>query len=158
MTYTRSHTRPSQKDLGCVVYPLNNKSLITAPSSHSTRPPHRRPVHCTVHLDLTRFIPGFYNTGSIKNTGDVPVGASIFNFILLQSIILRLVDIRKLPMLSKFEKSANMTIKVFFLYLFSIFFAISFTLWNEHKIQNTETFGNNSLGHTSTFVLIIFVT
>ncbi len=27
MTYTRSHTRPSQKDLGCVVYPLNNKSL-----------------------------------------------------------------------------------------------------------------------------------
>jgi hypothetical protein len=21
MTYTRSHTRPSQKDLGCVVYP-----------------------------------------------------------------------------------------------------------------------------------------
>jgi hypothetical protein len=28
MTYTRSHTRPSQKDLGCVVYPLNNKSLI----------------------------------------------------------------------------------------------------------------------------------
>ncbi len=28
MTYTRSHTRPSQKDLGCVVYPLNNKSLV----------------------------------------------------------------------------------------------------------------------------------
>ncbi len=28
MTYTRSHTRPSQKDLGCVVYPLNNKSLL----------------------------------------------------------------------------------------------------------------------------------
>ncbi len=28
MTYTRSHTRPSQKDLGCVVYPLNNKSLF----------------------------------------------------------------------------------------------------------------------------------
>jgi hypothetical protein len=27
MTYTRSHTRPSQKDLGCVVHPLNNKSL-----------------------------------------------------------------------------------------------------------------------------------
>jgi hypothetical protein len=27
MTYTRSHTRPSQKDLGCVVYPLNIKSL-----------------------------------------------------------------------------------------------------------------------------------
>jgi hypothetical protein len=27
MTYTRSHTRPSQKDLGCVVYPLNKKSL-----------------------------------------------------------------------------------------------------------------------------------
>ena len=27
MTYTRSHTRPSKKDLGCVVYPLNNKSL-----------------------------------------------------------------------------------------------------------------------------------
>ena len=27
MTYTRSHTRPSQKDWGCVVYPLNNKSL-----------------------------------------------------------------------------------------------------------------------------------
>jgi hypothetical protein len=27
MTYTRSHIRPSQKDLGCVVYPLNNKSL-----------------------------------------------------------------------------------------------------------------------------------
>jgi hypothetical protein len=26
MTYTRSHTGPSQKDLGCVVYPLNNKS------------------------------------------------------------------------------------------------------------------------------------
>ncbi len=28
MTYTRSHTRPSQKDLGCVVYPLNSKSLV----------------------------------------------------------------------------------------------------------------------------------
>ncbi len=28
MTYTRSHPRPSQKDLGCVVYPLNNKSLV----------------------------------------------------------------------------------------------------------------------------------
>jgi hypothetical protein len=28
MTYTRPHTRPSQKDLGCVVYPLNNKSLV----------------------------------------------------------------------------------------------------------------------------------
>jgi hypothetical protein len=28
MTYTRSHTRPSQKDLGCVVYPLYNKSLV----------------------------------------------------------------------------------------------------------------------------------
>jgi hypothetical protein len=27
MTYTRPHTRPSQKDLGCVVYPLNIKSL-----------------------------------------------------------------------------------------------------------------------------------
>ncbi len=27
MMYTRSHPRPSQKDLGCVVYPLNNKSL-----------------------------------------------------------------------------------------------------------------------------------
>ncbi len=27
MTYKRSHTRPSQKDLGSVVYPLNNKSL-----------------------------------------------------------------------------------------------------------------------------------
>ncbi len=27
MTYTRSHSRPSQKDLGCVIYPLNNKSL-----------------------------------------------------------------------------------------------------------------------------------
>ncbi len=28
MTYTRSHTRPSQKNLGGVVYPLNNKSLV----------------------------------------------------------------------------------------------------------------------------------
>jgi hypothetical protein len=28
MTFTRLHTRPSQKDLGCVVYPLNNKSLV----------------------------------------------------------------------------------------------------------------------------------
>ncbi len=28
MTYTKSHTRPSQKDLGCVVYPLNNRSLL----------------------------------------------------------------------------------------------------------------------------------
>ncbi len=27
MTYTRWHTRPSQKDLARVVYPLNNKSL-----------------------------------------------------------------------------------------------------------------------------------
>ncbi len=27
MTYTRLHTRPSQKDLARVVYPLNNKSL-----------------------------------------------------------------------------------------------------------------------------------
>jgi hypothetical protein len=27
MTYSRSHTRPSQKDFGCVVHPLNNKSL-----------------------------------------------------------------------------------------------------------------------------------
>jgi hypothetical protein len=40
MTYTRSHTRPSQKDLGCVVYPLNNKSLIV-----------RSSTVCTVLLD-----------------------------------------------------------------------------------------------------------
>ncbi len=36
MTYTRSHTRPSQKDLGCVVSPLNNKSLLC--TSHSFLP------------------------------------------------------------------------------------------------------------------------
>jgi hypothetical protein len=34
MTYTRSHTRPSQKDLGCVVYPLNNKSLVLTIAQH----------------------------------------------------------------------------------------------------------------------------
>ncbi len=31
MTYTRCYTRPSQKDLARVVYPLNNKSLDPDP-------------------------------------------------------------------------------------------------------------------------------
>jgi hypothetical protein len=68
MTYTRSHTRPSQKDLGCVVYPLNNKSLArTMPRKYGIlkndtfyAAPYELEVSQPCGLILKKFSPCFY--------------------------------------------------------------------------------------------------
>jgi hypothetical protein len=55
IVYTRSHTRPSQKDLGCVVYPLNNKSLVVRVCGSGT-------CEYAIHSDDSRTASDIYHT------------------------------------------------------------------------------------------------